>query len=431
MKLRNAVSALAIASGLAAITASVVTAAVPTPTPGSLQGYNISATYVAGVSSGGYMANQLHVAYSGTFKGAGIFTAGPYDCAQDNVSTALESCMNTHMARKTPAQLEQETKDRANAGTVDPVSGLSGSKVYLYHGTSDTTVAAAVNDDLATYYRDLGANVVYNNSTAAGHSWVSPLGPVSCSTTASPFINNCDNDPEHDMLAQLLGNVKPAGASALTGKLIQFDQGQYTGGSAGSISMDDKGFAYVPSSCASGTSCTLLVALHGCKQGYSFSDSNGTIGDTFMKDANLNEYADTNDIIVLYPQAITTTGSNPQGCWDWWGYTNNAYAEHNGPQMKAIMSMVTALTTSTPPTSTTTSPTTTTTPPTSTTAPPTSTTPAPICITDSNYNQTVAGRAHQNLGETYANGSDQDLGLWNTYNMSSLKQTSPGYWEKC
>jgi poly(3-hydroxybutyrate) depolymerase len=31
----------------------------------------------------------------------------------------------------------------------------------------------------------------------------------------------------------------------------------------------------------------------------------------------LNEWADTNNIIVLYPQAVPSYG-NDYGCWDWW-----------------------------------------------------------------------------------------------------------------
>jgi poly(hydroxyalkanoate) depolymerase family esterase len=69
-----------------------------------------------------------------------------------------------------------------------------------------------------------------------------------------------------------------------------------------------------------------------------------------------------------------------------------------------------------------------TTPPTSsTTAPPTST-PAGPCVTASNYAQVQAGRAHQTGGETYANGSNQDMGLWNTYVTHTLRQTGANYW---
>src|SRR5207245_11474814 len=101
MKLRNILLALSTTVALAGASVAAM-AAVPTPTSGSLTGYNISATYVAGVSSGGYMANQLHVAYSSVFQGAGIFTAGPYDCAQDDTTatTAQYACMATTMTRK-------------------------------------------------------------------------------------------------------------------------------------------------------------------------------------------------------------------------------------------------------------------------------------------------------------------------------------------
>ncbi len=82
----------------------------------------------------------------------------------------------------------------------------------------------------------------------------------------------------------------------------------------------------------------------------------------------------------------------------------------------------------TPPPTTTTS-----TPPTTTTTPPptTTTTTAPTCITSSNYAHVTAGRAYQSGGYAYATGSNQLLGLNNTYYTATLKQSSPGYWEKC
>ncbi len=49
------------------------------------------------------------------------------------------------------------------------------------------------------------------------------------------------------------------------------------------------------------------------------------------------------------------------------------------------------------------------------------------CYTDNNYNQVAAGRAHQNLGTVYANGSNQNMGLYNVYATHTLEETSPGY----
>jgi poly(hydroxyalkanoate) depolymerase family esterase len=50
----------------------------------------------------------------------------------------------------------------------------------------------------------------------------------------------------------------------------------------------------------------------------------------------------------------------------------------------------------------------------------------PSCYTDNNYNQTVAGRAHQSGGYVYANGSGQAMGLWNLYTTHTLEETAPG-----
>jgi poly(3-hydroxybutyrate) depolymerase len=403
MRLSNAFLALAAATGLAAATVSLSVAAVPPPQGGTLGKHDITGTYVSGVSSGGYLANQLHVAYSSVFQGAGIFSAGAYDCAQNNVNTALYACMDTFQARKTPAELEQLTRNRAAAGTVDPPRNLSGDPVWLFHGTADQTVDRAVNDDLATYYRDFGARVVYDNTSAAGHAWVSPIGPNSCGATSSPYINNCGTaDPVKEMLAHLFGQVNPA-ASAVSGRLVQFDQGQYVpGGDPASVSMGREGFAYVPRACDTGP-CRLMVTLHGCYQYY------GLVGNALLDKSYLNEYADTNNMIVLYPQATTMTG-NPRGCWDWWGYQSAQYPLKSGPQMTAIVNMVKAL---------------------STGQPTTTTQPVPECVTASNYAHTTAGRAYASLGQTYALGSNQALGLWNTFTTSSIRQTSPNYWVKC
>src|SRR5205814_4993003 len=47
----------------------------------------------SGVSSGGYMAVQLHVAHSTSVAGVGVIAGGPYYCAQGSLFTALYNCM--------------------------------------------------------------------------------------------------------------------------------------------------------------------------------------------------------------------------------------------------------------------------------------------------------------------------------------------------
>ena len=49
-------------------------------------------------------------------------------------------------------------------------------------------------------------------------------------------------------------------------------------------------------------------------------------------------------------------------------------------------------------------------------------------MTASNYAHVVAGRAYQSGGYAYANGSNQRMGLYNTFYTTALKQTAPNYW---
>ena len=92
---------------------------------------------VSGLSSGGFMANQLGYAYSSTFKGVGVFAGGPYMCAGHNNYTA---CM--YNATISSAMLSTMQTDINNwSGTnIDAKSNVANQKVFLWVGSSDTTV---------------------------------------------------------------------------------------------------------------------------------------------------------------------------------------------------------------------------------------------------------------------------------------------------
>ncbi|SBT45110.1 extracellular catalytic domain type 1 short-chain-length polyhydroxyalkanoate depolymerase [Micromonospora auratinigra] len=66
--------------------------------------------------------------------------------------------------------------------------------------------------------------------------------------------------------------------------------------------------------------------------------------------------------------------------------------------------------------------------PTASPTPSPSPTAAPVCVTASNYAHVVAGRAYQSGGYAYALGSNQRMGLYNTFYTTTLKQTGPSYW---
>lgn len=324
--------ALVVSSGTAAHAAG--TPYTKTPVSGSLGTYHVSNVYVAGVSSGGYMATQLQVAYSARIRGAAIFAAGPYYCAQNNVAQALYGCGDNSYPTYL-ASLEAYTRTWASYGWIDSVGNLSGQPVYVFHGGADTVVKKSVTDDLVAYYQHFGASVRYDAASGAGHGWVTPYGTVGCSATASPFLNDCGFDAQGALLGKLLGSVRAPNTGPLGGTLIRFSQNTFAvNGYANGLSMDANGFVYVPAACAAGQSCRLLVALHGCAQGYA------KVGTAFVDRANLNQYADTNNLIVLYPQAIASA-VNPNGCWDWWGYLGATnYPIKGGAQLETIMNMV-------------------------------------------------------------------------------------------
>jgi poly(3-hydroxybutyrate) depolymerase len=65
------------------------------------------AVTVSGISSGGFMAVQLHVAHSSTVKGAGVLAGGPYYCAQGNLWAAFYRCTSpTSWAPVPPVELK-------------------------------------------------------------------------------------------------------------------------------------------------------------------------------------------------------------------------------------------------------------------------------------------------------------------------------------
>lgn len=330
---------------------SAATAATP-GSSGTLPRLTVTSDHVTGISSGGYMATQLQVAYSSRFASAGIFSAGPYHCAKNSVVIALEACTSPAVLPDDLPSSLAYTDQAAQAGLIDSTANLARQRTWAFHGTQDTVVAPTVADDLAAYYRHYGVPLTYRNTDPAGHAWISPLGPNPCGATQAPYINNCGFDAEGQMLSTMFGSVNPPNLGTPKGAVRAFSQDPYataprpgagdvTRTGAAAVGMGKTGYVYVPTSCSKGQKCRLVLSLHGCLQ------TADQIGTTFVTDSYLNQYADSNRLIVLYPQATPdNVFGNPKGCWDWWGYLgadDANYATRSGPQMTTVMNMVTAL----------------------------------------------------------------------------------------
>lgn len=324
-------------------------------------GAKLDQTSVSGISSGAYMAGQYQVAHSRDVVGAGIIAGGPYGCSESlyadvipgpgsallNLTKAINGCMHNSLKAfgvPNPKLLAKRAAELAEKGRIDPVSGIKDDRVYLFSGKDDHTVVPPIVEAAREFYLEAGvpaAQIEYISNLPAGHGFVTEdKGNPKCSYSGKPYIIDCDYDQAGAVLEQIYGALNPRAEEA-TGDFLVFDQRPYTHGLS-NHGLSDLGIAYVPKACAQASGCRIHVAFHGCGQNRTF------VGDVFAHDSGFARWADTNNIIVLFPQAAATP-INPQACWDWWGYTGSDYLTREGPQIIAVRRMVEQLAAPRPP----------------------------------------------------------------------------------
>lgn len=147
------------------------------------------------------------------------------------------------------------------------------------------------------------------------------------------------------------GLIQPVTGGGLPpGDLLEFDQAEFiTSGSPASISMDSIGFAYIPTRCKDRSrTCRLHIAFHGCVQsrlvyfkklkfpGLYFvlkisylCRTTAGIGDAYATKTGYIHAAEENNIIVIFPQTVAMGTTNPNACFDWWGYLHANFCMSN------------------------------------------------------------------------------------------------------
>jgi poly(3-hydroxybutyrate) depolymerase len=309
-------------------------------------GADLAATSVSGLSSGAYMAGQIEVAHSSQIVGAGIVAGGPFACAEteasklipfwpmavaQNAQQALYKCMKTTLGLPDPKASAERAKELADEGKIDPLSDLAKDNIYLFSGNEDQTVARAVVDAARDFFKEVGVPEINITlvKNKGGHAFITEEGGAACGVSASPYVSDCDYDQAKAILAWIYGPLQ-ASSSEPKGRFILFDQQVFAKPDDG---LADEGVVYVPPTCTSQPGCRVHIALHGCEQ------SRETVGDDFIKESGYAQVADTNRFVILFPQT-KASAINPQGCWDWWGYTDLDYLGKDAPQIAAIWSMV-------------------------------------------------------------------------------------------
>lgn len=336
-----------------------------TPQLSKLSQYNINHLSVSGLSSGAYFAVQFHISYSAIVDGAAIFAGkninililnhllmiyalltlicikgGPFYCAQGNLADAENICMTGMLGGPNVVELVALTRSDALLGYVDdPDINLAADRVYLFSGKDDTVVNPVVVKSLQSYYSNFmtATHITADYNVLAEHCIPTVSYGEDCSTLASPYIGNCNFDGAKAGLQAIYGTTLKQG-SMIDSNLMSFDQTPYFTDIHSSIG--DMGYIYVPTNCQSGkNSCKLHISFHGCLQNLN------VIGNVYAANAGFNSWAEANDIIVLYPYVKESTYSpyNPNGCWDWWSYTNAYYGVKKGVQISFIRNLIKAI----------------------------------------------------------------------------------------
>jgi poly(3-hydroxybutyrate) depolymerase len=285
---------------------------------------------VSGISAGAYMAGQMHVAMSSTVRGAGLIAGGPYGCAQNSLKTALENC--TKEGSVDPDTLQATLEAAAGDGSIDDLVNLDGSPVWLFRSPADPLVGQPLLDATAEQYRTLGAAVTVVNDVAAAHGVPTLQTGAACDSFESPYLNACDYDAAGEILGKIYGSLESR--TEATGELMAVSVP-----GADSVSLLPDAFLYVPAACTAGETCGLHVFFHGCSQ------SSELVGDAVARGAGFNEWAESNRLLVLYPQVKSSKLApvNPLGCFDWWGYTGDRYATREGAQVQVIAALMAAI----------------------------------------------------------------------------------------
>jgi hypothetical protein len=311
----------------------------------------IEGTTVSGVSSGAYMAGQFHLAHNRIVSGAALIAGGPYGCAQSvyargivgpgsaliNASRAINGCMANDLAAwgvPNPRQLAEQARGFVREGGIDPLESMAGDRIYLFSGMKDATVLPEIGHAALQFYEQIGVPADHIKRVAdlpAGHGFVAQGKGGACGVTAAPYINDCGYDQAGDLLGFLLGPLAPPDSTTKVERLL-FDQHAFVKDLV-DHGLAREGVVLVPERCRQEAGCRIHVAYHGCRQ------SRAEIGDTFVEDSGYGRWAGSNRLIVLMPQAQSST-ANPYGCWDWWGYTGTDYLTRKGPQIVAVRRML-------------------------------------------------------------------------------------------
>ncbi|MFI0720866.1 PHB depolymerase family esterase [Streptomyces sp. NPDC021224] len=354
--------------GEAASVVSMVTAAK------AQYGSDARRVYVTGLSAGGGMTADLLAAYPDVFAGGSVDSGLPAQCAA--TQAAASQCQYGSLGL-TPAQWGDKVR------AADPGYGGPWPRVAIWQGTSDTTVQPVNATELRDQWTD-----VWGIGQTASRTESLPGG-----TTLSVY-DDAQGSPAVE-LYQISGMghglaVDPGTATEQCGATGAYYADTICSSywTARFWGLDGPGGGGGTGSLPAPTGLTVTSA----------ADTSVALGWTAVTGAaSYTVYRDGARAGTATGPSFTDTGLTAGTSYT---YTVAAVdsAGTAGPASAAVTARTTGGGT------------------------------GGACFTANNYAQVAAGRAHQSGGHAYADGSGQDMGLWNVFVVHTLRQTGTDYY---
>lgn len=281
---------------------------------------------VSGFSSGAFMAMQLHLAHSSSVTGVGISAGASYRFSQGLLPELayfyLPSLINVN-------GLVEYAQVQEMDFNIDPLENLKNSRVWVHGSKNDEKVYIGLVKKVEEFYRLYTSNIktVYNLKNK--HAFVTDDYGNPCWFYGKPYISNCNFDMAGDILNHLYDNLKPKRKSDPE-RLFKFVQSKYDSYLAG---MADSGYIYLPEACEA-KDCRVHVFLHGCGMNTDY------ISDALIRYSGFNDWGESNELIIIYPQAARHHPLNYGACWDYSGPSDPDYDTKKGKQISVLYKIV-------------------------------------------------------------------------------------------
>jgi len=239
--------------------------------------------------------------------------------------------------------MEQEKK-----GTVAALENLLDDYVYLFLGTKDTVYLPGSVKNTGDFYNlflKSGTQVHFEHTIPSLHCIPTVDYGTPCGTDGTPpGIEKCDYDGAGVCLSHIYQRtpLKPT-TTATDANLFEFDQTLYFGPVFPGLA--DSGWIYIPLQCqphSASAACKLHIFFHGCGSNY----LNPSYNFTYIKHAGFNSWAESNNMVIVYPQMGGYKNGTTQqlgGCWDSYGDTGENYSLNTGVQMSTVRRMINAI----------------------------------------------------------------------------------------